>query len=95
MAATTVMHDELTGVTLIIHDDETSELMTVLINGRETLVPEEKHCELYTVASSLQDMMRKVKMDAIEQGAMKGPSDFSQRYREFNEAVLKFTSMQL
>lgn len=68
MAAKTVMHDELTGVTITIEDDETTELMTVIVNGHEVLIPEEQHSSLYAVASKLQGMMRDIKDEVVEMG---------------------------
>jgi hypothetical protein len=86
MAAKAIMHDELTGVTLLLEDDETTELMTVIINGHEVLIPEEAHKDLYQSASNLQDMMRTVKEAFIG----KGDLTHTEAYLEFNEAAFTF-----
>ena len=86
MAAKTIMHDELTGVTLILEDDETTELMTVIINGHEVLVPEEAHKDLYEASSNLQDMLRIAKQAFVGKGNLAHTG----AYLEFNEAALTF-----
>lgn len=92
MAAKTVMHDELTGVTLILKDDKTTELLTVRVNGHEVLIPEQQHSELYEVASRLQAMMRDVKSEYVAfVQSTEASLSHTQEYLEFNEAILKFT----